>query len=175
MSDIVELERRITAALDRIRQGFDAMDGRLSAQPEIDPGEVEALKAALENERTANAQLEDRVQAIRDMQDSKLKTLEDTLASQNVEVGAMRNALGKLDEDLDRLRQANDALHENNEALRAALNGSVADAELINTALLTEIASLKAARAADRSEVEAVLAALAPLADAQTTDSGEAE
>lgn len=164
MSDIVELERRITAALDRIGRGFEQVEARLNAPAEIDPGEVDALKAALDQERSANAQLEERVQAIRDTQDKRVKSLEADLTACKAELSVLHDQLGRLDEDLDRLRQANDALHENNQALRQALGEGVADAGLINSALAAEVESLKAARDADRTEVEAVIAALAPLA-----------
>jgi len=36
MSDITELERRITAALDRIGAGLDGMDGAASGDPEAE-------------------------------------------------------------------------------------------------------------------------------------------
>ena len=54
MSDMSALEGRITAALDRIRQGIEAKDLR--------DGDAE-LRAALETERAANAELVARVRA----------------------------------------------------------------------------------------------------------------
>ena len=65
MSDISELQARIANALDRIGTGLDAL-GRPAPDTGEEPAEMTALRAQLEDERTANAQLEERVRTIRE-------------------------------------------------------------------------------------------------------------
>ena len=106
MSQINELQARITAALDRIAQG---LEGRPAAAPEAvgDPEELTKLRGQLEEEQLANAQLQERIKA-----------------------------------------------------LHAKQVAGVVEPHLINKAMMAELEGLRAARGADRGEVEAVLAAL---------------
>ncbi|WP_146589240.1 hypothetical protein [Puniceibacterium confluentis] len=175
MTQIEELERRITAALDRIAQGVEALDrapGAVSepvsdpeidpdsalgsAAAEVDPEEIAALREALADERLANAQLEERVRAIRQKQDSSVKDLQS-------QVAAHRDSLGALDQDLQHLRRANDMLVNVNQDLRRALEDNLGEPDLINKAMLAELEALRAARAAETAESRAVLDALEPL------------
>ena len=68
MTDIADLENRLSAALDRIAGGIDhlgASSGPVFTSTSIsDDSEVAALRAALEEERTANAQLKERIKAL---------------------------------------------------------------------------------------------------------------
>ncbi|QFT63215.1 hypothetical protein [Roseivivax sp. THAF30] len=175
MNDIAELERRIASALDRIARGVEGLgaagDGEVSAAPEAAASEeLTALQAALEDERIANAQLEERVRAIREKQDSEVAKL-------RAEAEEARAALAGLDSDLQRLRHANDMLTATNEEMRRALEENVGEPHLINKAMLAELESLRAARAADAAESRAVLGALTPLlaeAEARATTEQEA-
>lgn len=141
MSQINELQARITAALDRIAQG---LEGRPEAA--ADPEEADTLREQLEEERLANAQLQERIKVLH----TKLDAAE----------GAQAESLRKLDADLQALRKANQQLRDNNQALREAQAAGVAEPHLINKAMMAELEGLRAARGADRGEVEAVLAAL---------------
>ncbi len=160
MSDISILEGRITAALDRIRRGVEWMDELAASAPALpatiapDPGAA-ALRARLEEERTVNAQLEERVRALKDRQDGRLAHLE-------AEVAENRAQLSGLDEDMQRLRQTNAELRDMAAQLRDALAEGVAEPQLINRAMLAELEALRAARAADLAEVNAVIAELRP-------------
>jgi len=71
--------------------------------------------------------------------------------------------LSTLDGELQGLRASNDQLRQSNAALRAANAEGVADPALINSGLEAELEGLKAARATDQAEVNAVLARLEPL------------
>lgn len=153
MSDIADLERRVTSALERIGAGLDALP---MAAPQFDPGEVEALKEALESERTANAQLEERVLAIKEKQDTSVAALEARVASLSAQA-AQQEA------DLARLKQVNAQLRDSNAALRDANAEGVGDAHLINKAMLAELEGLRASRAADLGELEAIMGELKPL------------
>jgi hypothetical protein len=68
MSELPQLETRITAALDRIKSGLDGLSVAVIApEPEADGADVSALTlqvaelgAKLDEEQTANSQLEER-------------------------------------------------------------------------------------------------------------------
>ena len=150
MSEISELERRITKALDRIR------DGLASADSGGNRDDSAALQAQLDEERTVNAQLEERIRALKDRHAAEIAALASTNSGAEV-----RHA--ELEQALDKLRQANEALRENNALLRSALAEGVADAALINEAMQAELEALSAQQSADAAEVEAILTELRPI------------
>ncbi|MBO9476844.1 hypothetical protein J7382_04780 [Shimia sp. R11_0] len=67
MSDISELEGRLSSALERIARGVDAMQAVVAEPDEGD--DVQALRRALENEALVTAQMEERVRALTARQD----------------------------------------------------------------------------------------------------------
>jgi len=152
MSDITELQGRITAALDRIGSGLEA----LSRPAGGDSAEVASLKEALAEERTANAQLEERVRAIKARQDGTVERL-------TAEVERLRGLLETEEATLSRLKRVNAELRANNGALREAIAAAVAEPHLVNKSMMTELEALRVAQAADRVELDAVLGELAPL------------
>lgn len=160
MSQINDLQSRITAALDRISQGLEGMSG---SSGDADPDAMAELQQKLEDEQTANAQLEERLKRMKD----KVEAAEAT-AEEAARLG--REGLGKLDADLQSLRRANQQLRDNNKALREANEAGVAEPHLINKAMLSELEGLRAARAADRAETEAVLAELTRVANAAAAE-----
>lgn len=153
MSEISELEGRITAALDRISRGVDGLSDGAG-----DTAEVERLTQALEEERTATAQLEQRVKALREKLDEKVSALEAALDE-------AREAVTAMDTELQQLRDVNDQLRESNVALRDANAAGLADADLINAAMMAELDALRATRAADAAEMGAVLTQLDAILD----------
>lgn len=149
MSDIEELQQRISAAMERVAGGLENLG-------KADTSEADALKQALEEERTVSAQLEERLRALKDRQAQELATAQAQAAESGEKVAA-------LDLELQRLRGANDKLREANAALREANAAGLGDATLINGGLQAEVDALKAARAADMAEANAILTALTPL------------
>ncbi len=174
MSQIEELQSRISAALERIGAGVTALDGQ------GDGGAAEALAAQLDEEKLANAQLEERLATLRSKHADEMAAQKAELDN-SAEMEAMRleqaeqaRAMARLDMDVQRLRQANDQLRDSNAALRKANEAGVAEPHLINKAMLAELESLRATRAADTAEVSAVLARLTPLlAGAEIVAEGE--
>lgn len=159
MSDINALERRISAALNRAREGVD----RLAAAPTMPPVATTPVSAGdgdlasqLTEERTVNAQLEERVRALKERQDGKLSGLE-------AEVDAQKVQLADFDRDIQRLQQANADLRAVAAEMREALLASTAEAELINRAVLAELEAVKAAHAVGTAEAAAIIAQLTPM------------
>jgi DNA repair exonuclease SbcCD ATPase subunit len=147
MSDISELEGRLTAALERIARGVDGMQ---AAVAEPDEGEdVQALRRALENEALVTAQMEERVRALT----ARQTELEE-------ELGAAQGA--KTDAE-DALKTAESQAEDTSAALLTA----EARAEAAETA---------AAAAADAAEAAVEAADVAvPAEDAPAQDEAAAE
>ena len=153
MSDITELERRLTAAMDRIARGIDG----LGQQPAgADPDELAQLKQALEDEQLVTAQLEERIKTLHEREETATAALQS-------ELDETRGAMARLDDELQRLRKASDQLRDSVTKLREANAAGVAEPHLINKAMLAELETLRAARATDVAEADAIMATMAPL------------
>ena len=153
MSDITELERRITAALARIDVGVDGMAQAPAAE---DAGEIAALKEALEVEKAASAQLEERVAAIKEKQETLIKDLE-------AKISDLTSTVAQQETDAKRLLMVNAQLRESNDELRESNESGVGDAHLVNKAMQTELEALRATRKADLAELETIMSELKPL------------
>lgn len=156
MSEIDELEARVSAALARIGQAVESL-GDQAATPPIpapDPEEVTELRAQLEAERSARTRSEEAAQAERARR-----------AALQQESDDRSMAFAELDAALQRLRRAAEQLRENNDALRAANARALGDAAAIDAGLRAELEALRAEREAETAEVRAILAVLGPLAD----------
>lgn len=156
MSDITEFERRITAALERIGTGLGGLEKVDPDRP--DPAEFAALRDALESERTANAQLNERVKAIRERQETQVVRLDQRAQD-------MTERAAKLEAELDRLRGVNARLRETSAALRAANAQGLGDPAAIDAAMAAELDALAVLRESDRAELEEIMAELNPLAE----------
>lgn len=166
MSEINELERRLTAALDRIGLGVaqlseaEAMvtSPKTEAAPQTDDSaaKIAALEATLAEERAANVQLEGRVQALKQRQDEQVTDVAQA-------ADATKKQLVRFDRELQKLRQVNAELREINDKLRAAAETGVSDPHLINRAMQAELEALRVSRAADAAEIEAIITELRPI------------
>ena len=85
------------------------------------------------------------------------------VAPDQVEASAAQ--MSQIDLDLQRVRQANEQLSDACEKLREANAEGLADPKLIDTAVIAELESLRATRAIEMAEIDAVLSALAPLVE----------
>jgi chromosome segregation ATPase len=153
MSEIEVVRDRIGRALAAVAAGIEDLEQVRPGQ--ADAGEVAALRQELAEERIVQAQHEERIRALKERHDRKVAELESVLATE-------RDRLAGLDHALQGLRQSNADLRELTGHLRAALTEEVADPGLVNRALLAEIEALRATRAADLAEIEAVYDALRP-------------
>lgn len=154
MQDILELERRMTAAMERITYGVERLAsgsagaglgavGAGAAGAEAASGDAAAriahLTEALDEERMTNAQLNERLRVLRDKagqgSDEAVADLQTKLAAQADELGTLRRVLA--------------------EAGR-------------------EIASLRAARAAEAEELAEIVIALDPLVTAASPEAPHA-
>lgn len=174
MSDLAELERRITAALARIGAGLDALSVAGAEVREAEAAdavagagdqaaEIAALQAALEAERATNAQLGERLRAVKERdgeEGAKLQARLEQLTRQ-LDVQGL---------ELQRMRKSTIQLRESLRQLREQKQGEV-EAHLLNKAMLAELEALRAARSSEVAELDEILAELTPiLAATEKTD-----
>jgi len=150
MSDIEELERRISAAFDRIGQ---AVDGFVPPTTGAGTGE---LQDALLTEQTANAQLTERLRVVKEREASHAAEAAGT-------VDRLTRALDAQGLELQRMKKTVIQLRETLRALREAQTEAVADPHLVNKAMLTELEALRATRLTEMAQMEEILAELHPL------------
>lgn len=165
MGQIQDLEQRIAAAFARISAGVDAMAALASAAPDPAVSSASAatdgsLQSALDDERIANARLNERLGDLRQqaaqtemaLQD-QVDTLTRHLDAQGLDVQRLSSTVAQLREDLRRLREA-------------AVQG-VVDPGLINKALMTELEALRTTRIAEVNEMTDILSALTPILETE--------
>ena len=188
MSEISDLEGRIAAAMDRISRGVEALGA-------ADPGASEdaaELRQALDDEKLANAQLEERVKALHSRQEELEAALAEAQAAPSVgedkpeeaseaaapqagiDLEEGRALLADLARRLRRLKDTTRTLRATNQQLRDAAEAEMPDAGLINEALKADLASLQALRSVEDTEMAAIVAVLRPLLGTETP-AGEAD
>lgn len=125
---------------------------------------------ALEQEKVAMAIAEAEVDKAASPQSERTDTA--ALASgrlMGLQAGAeaeeQQTRLTDLEMSVQQLQLVNAQLRQNNAALRRAHEAGLPDADLINEGLQAEIEALQAVRAADRAEIDSVLAALKTLVE----------
>ncbi len=145
MTDIADLTKRISEALERTTTSLETLGGT--------PPDAARLEEALEAEKTANAQLEERVKSIREKQETTVADLESR-------VSEMTETLEARDRDLQKLRRVNSTLRETIAQLREAHAAALPDPHLLNKSMQSELEALRAASAVDAAELTEVMAAL---------------
>lgn len=155
MSNMAELEHRITEALARIEAGLDR--GRTERVAVADNSTVlAALKDALADEQTLTAQLTERLRAVKDRDAQSVQTLE-------AKVESMTRQLDVQGLELQRMRKTTVQLREQLRMMREGQEKSLADPHMINKAMLAELEALRAARSSEVVEMAEILAELTPL------------
>ncbi len=150
MQDMAGIERRLAAALARLAVEIDR------ATPAAAGGDSSRLSEALEAERAANAQLTERVRAIKDKQETMVSALEKKVARLSEQLEAASS-------ELQRQKRVNVQLTETNRALAEAAERGVTEPHLLNRSMMSELESLRAARAAEVAEMNEILSELKPL------------
>jgi len=159
MNDITELERRISSALERIGQGLESLGAGSPDTVAIggaDAAELARLTTELADEKDANAQLTERVKAIKEKQETIVGSLERKVAD-------LSEQLDTAVAELKRIKAANAELSEANRAMAEASEEGVMEPHLINRSMLIELEALRAARAAEMAEMDEILSELRPL------------
>lgn len=160
MQDIAELERRITAALERIATGLDRAP--VAAAPVSDSvdstAERDRLTEALDEERMANAQLAERLRVVRDKEARLREGLEQQIADLMRQLDAQGLELSRAHRTM--VQQGGQL-----RSMREAAEANVVDPAMINRTMEVEMEALRATRGAEVAELDDILAALDPLLD----------
>ncbi len=166
MSDISELESRISAAMDRIGRGLETLN--TGGDDSASQAEIEQLKTLLDEEKTVSAQLEERIRGLKEKFDAEITALKQADT-------ARETATVELDQRCQRVKRTNQALRENIANLREANRQNLGDAHLINKSMQIELDALRAARAVEKAEIDAIMATLKPLVSENSEDTPQAE
>lgn len=173
MAEIVELERRITAALDRIARGLDGLAAPQAAglaeavagagapmAVDVDPADLaadplpedradsadEAVAAATAELRAALAAAAEREAMLRAQYEDRIAQMTRQLDVQGLEMQRMRKTAVALREEVRRLREG-------------AAAGLIEPGQ-INRAMLAELDALRASRLSELAELNEISAAL---------------
>lgn len=154
MAQLEDLEQRIAAAFARISAGVEALStSRAAPAPAPEETGMADLQEALEDERMANAQLNERLRMVSEQRASaesglraQVDGLTRSLDAQGLDVQRLSSIVAQLREDLRRLREAAEQ--------------GVVDPSLINRAMLAELEALRTTRTAEANEMNDILAAL---------------
>jgi len=153
MQEIAELEKRITAALERIGKGVDRLAQAPRSAPSASGGADAALRAQLEDEKALNTQLQEKLRAAKERESKgDLQEKIDRL-TQQLDVQGL---------ELQRMRRTAAALRDQLAALRAAQAAGVTEPHLINKAMAAELDALRAERLTEVAQIDEILAALDP-------------
>lgn len=179
MQALVDLERRISAALTRISDGVAALPlvADRGGGPSVDPSaELDALRAELAAERAARAE----VQAKLDAALSAPATVGDATVGDATRVAELQEHVDRLTKlldvqglDLVRLRKTVGTLRDSLQTLRATQVASLPDTAAINRALLAEVDAMRAERQSEMAELDEIIAELDPLLQRFTTTTEE--
>lgn len=151
MSEIPELENRISAALDRIAWSIENTANAADAAPAATAAPDADLVEELEIERATNAKLV----AAKEQQAGQLQRLE-------VRVARLTERLEAADIENRRLENVVEALGSNNDALRLANTSFEPAGTTATEGLDAQLAHLKAARAKDLAELTEIMAEVGP-------------
>ena len=154
MQSLVELEQRLSDALDRINSGITA--SHLQQSPAIALPNSDDLQTSLDEERMLSAQLNERLRATKE-KDTQAQ------AQLTAKIAQMSQQLDAQGAELTRMRSTNIQLREVLHILREAAAQGVSDPHVVNHAMQTELDALRASRMTEVAQMDEILAELAPL------------
>ena len=161
MDEIAELERRITAALERISKGMEERPSASGGPSPVVLAELDRLREELDDERTANYQLTERLKQQRARAERTLDEIREEAARLTAQVDEQALAM-------QRLVNSNVQMREELRRLREATErGGTVDAALIDKALAAELEAYRATAEAETAELADLIAALTPIVEAE--------
>lgn len=174
MQDLADLERRISAALQRIGDGLEALSSRPpshmpseagSDSPDraaADDDRLAGLVAELEAERALSASLRQRIDSLESAPPATADLPPD-VAALYARIDRMTAQLDVQGLEMQRMRKTVVQLRENLRSLRDAQIANLADPDQINRAMLAELEAMRVARLSEVAEMDEILSELTPL------------
>jgi len=154
MADLTELEHRLTAALTRINAGFDKWLLPNTLPSADDGGKIADLQAQLAAEQLARSQIEATLSAQQG-------------ADPAAELLHLQRQLDEAELENQRLLAAIAGLRQDLRLMDEQAEANLAQANRAIETLQADLAALVQARDIETSEIAKILAALAPLIDAE--------
>ena len=177
MQELADLERRISAALQRIGDGLEALSSRPAPQaPEggdgtaPDDGRIAALTADLGAERALTASLRQRLAEIEAAPPAPSADLTPDVSALYARIDRMTAQLDVQGLELQRMRKTVVQLRENLRSLRDAQIANLVDPDQINRAMLAELEAMRVARLSEVAEMDEILSELTPLITEERAD-----
>lgn len=177
MQDLADLERRISAALQRIGDGLEVLSSR--AGPDAGQGtdvgatlddRLASLRADLESERALSASLRQRIADLESAPPPAATDLPADVAALYARIDRMTAQLDVQGLEMQRMRKTVVQLRENLRSLRDAQIANLADPDQINRAMLAELEAMRVARLAEVAEMDEILTELTPLITPPTAE-----
>jgi hypothetical protein len=154
MQDIATLERRITVALERIGRGLEGLSAAAVPAVAVDTtpdAETTNLTEALEEERMANAQLNERLRVVGEKSEHRKIEMTAQIAALTAQIADQAEELATLRATVARLT----------EEVQAGVADSSARPDI--AAMQAELQNLRDARAVEAAELAEIVSALDPL------------
>ena len=180
MQDLADLERRISAALQRIGDGLESLSSRSGpdAHTAVADGatlddRLASLSADLDAERALSASLRQRIAALESAPAAPAPTIMDLpsdVAALYARIDRMTAQLDVQGLEMQRMRKTVVQLRENLRSLRDAQIANLADPDQINRAMLAELEAMRVARLSEVAEMDEILSELTPLITPPTTE-----
>jgi hypothetical protein len=161
MDEIAELERRITAALERIGDGMERRLRAPAGAAAVTLAEIDRLREELDEERMANAQLSERLRVQRERSERAAGVLRAEVDRLTRQVDEQALAMQRMVTSTIQMREEMRRLREDVQA------GGAVNPALIDKALVTELEAYRATRGAESAELAGIIAALTPIVEAE--------
>jgi hypothetical protein len=171
MQTIAELERRISAALQRIGDGIESLAAPSKDAEATDPAAPAAvadsaaiarLQSELEAERRQTDVLRAQLSAARMSQPTPAAPVI-SVAEAAARIEKMTNQLDVQGLELHRMRKTVVQLRENLRGMRRAQTANLADPDQINRAMAAELEAMRVTRLSEVAELDEIIAELDPL------------
>ena len=175
----VEAARKADAdeAARELTKARDAASAAAAIVPLPDEGAIQALEAEVQRRQEVEDVLRRRIQRLREERNgyraerTEAREQLDEVQGKLDQLEAIAGPGGGAAKEMTRLRQSNRSLRDTIEEMREGIgNDAVANSDLVTAALAAELESLRAERAADAAEAQAILAEIRPVLDAGGAD-----
>jgi chromosome segregation ATPase len=153
-TDITELERRITQAMERIGRSLPRLPAT-EAGPDLG-AEVAKLREALAAEKARGAELAEKLRSLKDREPMSSAQVE-------AKIERMTRQLDVQGLELQRMRKTTIQLREQLRTLHQAASAGLVEPQMVNKAMLAELDALRATRHTEVAEMDEILAELGPL------------
>lgn len=165
MANLEKLEARLDTALDALARGGGSDAAAMSERVGELEKALEAATQAAEQSRSALVEAEKELEALREETQAQDQLDEEDITALNRQIENLSRAQSDAFEDRRRAKQYNQHLRKLNASLRKANEENLANPELINKSLETELEQLSASRDRDLQEINDILARLQPLVE----------